>query len=347
MKLFLLSSLIFLSSCAKFGYITEQGIGQVSLEWNGESNEDALKNKNISDANKKKIKDIQTYKKYFYNYLGVAETDIYDETTILKNDAVTYLVIISPENKIEAVKTKFPIVGSFPYLGFFKKSSALEYKKKKEKEGYATYMRPVYAYSTLNQWIFDDNILSSFFHYNERQLAELIFHELTHTVLFIKDEVEFNESFAQLIGREMAFEYFKYDNRKIEMLNISEQKNEKLLSKISELSAELSKKYLAQTFDYKKTLIEFQKSIFTPAIKKICIVEVIKNCWPLKGSWNNAKYAAFGTYQNKQSIIEEIKISKKFNIKELFKYTESKYQEYDDKDPDESFITFLKRKEKI
>ena len=86
---------------------------------------------------------------------------------------------------------------------------------------------------------------------------------------FIKNNVEFNESFAQLIGREMAFEYFKYDNRKIEMLNISEQKNEKLLSKISELSAELSKKYLAKTFDYKKTLLGFQKEIFTPAIKKI------------------------------------------------------------------------------
>jgi hypothetical protein len=76
-------------------------------------------------------------------------------------------------------------------------------------------------------------------------------------------------------------------------------------------------------------------------------VEVIKNCWPLKGEWNNAKYAAFGTYQNKQSIMEKIKKSKKLNTKELFKYIESRYQDYDDEDPDESFAKFLKRRENI
>jgi len=341
-----MTSFLFLCSCAKFGYIAEQGIGQVGLEWNGESNEEVLKSKTVSKSHKKKIKDIQKYKKYFYKYLGVDETDIYDETTILKNDAVTYLVIVSPLNKIEAVKTSFPIAGTFPYLGFFKKSSALDYKKKKEKEGYATYMRPVYAYSTLNQWIFDDNILSSFFHYNERQLAELIFHELTHTVLFVNNEVEFNESFAQLIGREMAFDYFKYDNQKIEKLNIAENKNEKLLTQISKLSKQLSEKYLTSK-DYKTTLLKFQSNTFSSVIKKICLVEVIKNCWPLKDKWNNAKYAAFGTYQNKQSIIEKIKLSKKLNTKELFKYIESKYQDYDDEDPDESFANFLKRRENI
>jgi hypothetical protein len=346
MKISLLILLFLSSSCAKLGYITEQGIGQVALEWNGESNEDVLKNPKVSKIHKKKIKDIQSYKKYFYKYFEMDETDIYDETTILDSDAVTYLVIVSPKDKIEAVKTSFPIAGTFPYLGFFKKSSAIAYKKEKEKDGFVTFMRPVFAYSTLNQWIFDDNILSSFFHYNERQLAELIFHELTHTILFIKNEVDFNESFAQLIGRDMALEYFKFDDKKIENLNIAEMKNEKLFKEISKLSKSLSEEYLTSS-DPSKTLDEFQKKMFSPAIKKLCIVEVIKNCWPLKSKWNNAKYAAFGTYQNEQSLIEKIKIEKKLSTKELFKYIENKYQEFDDENPKESFPEYLKRKETI
>lgn len=346
MKLILLITLFLLNSCAKLSYITEQGLGQVSLEWNGKSNEDVLKDPEVSKEHKEKIKDIQTYKEYFYKYFDKESTDIYDETTILENEAVTYLVIASPKDKIKAVETSFPIAGTFPYLGFFKKKSAIEYANKMKAENYSIYMRPVYAYSTLNQWIFDDNILSSFFHYNKRQLAELIFHELTHTVLFIKDEVSFNESFAQLIGREMAIEYFKYNKNQVQKLNIAEKKNEKLLSEISRLSKLLSKRYKTSS-EPEKTLKDFQQTIFVPAIQKICLVEVLKNCWPLKGEWNNAKYAAFKTYQSEQSLIEKIKTNKKLDIKKLFKLIETSYEEYDNKNTKKSFVEFLKDKENI
>jgi predicted aminopeptidase len=50
------------------------------------------------------------------------------------------------------------------------------------------------AYSTLG-W-FDDPVLSSFVKWPETELARLIFHELAHQLLYVKDDSVFNESFA-------------------------------------------------------------------------------------------------------------------------------------------------------
>jgi predicted aminopeptidase len=50
------------------------------------------------------------------------------------------------------------------------------------------------AYSTLGY--FDDPLLSTFVRYREVELARLIFHELAHQVVYVKDDTSFNESFA-------------------------------------------------------------------------------------------------------------------------------------------------------
>ncbi|WP_259764760.1 aminopeptidase, partial [Pseudomonas protegens] len=50
------------------------------------------------------------------------------------------------------------------------------------------------AYSTLG-W-FDDPIISSMMHWGDERLATLIFHELAHQRFYVKDDTEFNESFA-------------------------------------------------------------------------------------------------------------------------------------------------------
>ena len=55
---------------------------------------------------------------------------------------------------------------------------------------------------------YNDRIISSFFRYDERRLANLIFHELFHAVFFIKDEVKANENLASFFARELAKEYF-------------------------------------------------------------------------------------------------------------------------------------------
>src|SRR3546814_1778259 len=58
----------------------------------------------------------------------------------------------------------------------------------------------VEAYSTLG-W-FNDPILSSMMHWGDERLATLIFHELAHQRFYVKDDTEFNESFATFVEQE-------------------------------------------------------------------------------------------------------------------------------------------------
>lgn len=346
--------LIFLSfiwiSCAKVGYVTEQGIGQVSLEWNGEDNEKILMDPDVKEEHKGKIRKIEAYKEFFYNYFNREQTPIYSETTMLDSEAVTYLVIASKKTIIEPLMVSFPIVGEFPYLGFFKKKSAKSYERKLEKDGFATYIRPVYAYSTLNKLPFYDNILSSFFVYSDQDLAELIFHELTHTVFFVKDEVEFNESFAEYIGRELSYKYFNYSSN--DMLQIDRRKKgkHKLMEHIALKSNELNKLYknekrLSESIA-EKILEEFVKTDFEPSVKKLCMNLKLKKCWPLNGTWNNAKFAAFMTYTKEQKLIATIHNKKKVNLKKFLEHIEKRYEEFKDSG-DKSFVKFLKKKENL
>ena len=115
----LLLVFLFISSCAKLGYLYDQGIGQIKLLNSGIDNKDVLKDKSISKRDKHKIQKIIEYKNFFYHFWGKKPADIYEQTVFLSEKAVTYLVITSPYNKVEALKECFLVAGCFPYLGFF------------------------------------------------------------------------------------------------------------------------------------------------------------------------------------------------------------------------------------
>ena len=64
-------------------------------------------------------------------------------------------------------------------------------------KGYEVYVGGVAAYSTLG-W-FNDPLLDTFLFRSDEKLAALLFHELAHRVVYIKDDTRFNESLATTI----------------------------------------------------------------------------------------------------------------------------------------------------
>jgi predicted aminopeptidase len=53
------------------------------------------------------------------------------------------------------------------------------------------------AYSTLGK--FADPVLSTMMRYGDSELAAIIFHELAHQLLYVKNDTEFNEAFATTV----------------------------------------------------------------------------------------------------------------------------------------------------
>jgi predicted aminopeptidase len=330
MKIILSFCLLFVLGCARVGYLIDQGSGQFHLMSKGRQNKDVLKDPKVSAKIKSKIMLIGKYKEYFYNYWGRPVSGIYSETTFLDQDAVTYLVVASPIDRIKPKKECFPFMGCFPYIGFFSEKKAKEHAKGLEAENYETYIRPVYAYSTLGY--FEDNILSSFFYYNDYDLAELVFHELFHTIFFIKGEVDLNENLANYFGKIMAEEYFQVSpEEKIEKAGQRSKKSHlsqemvKLVKKLDQLLQEKNPKTKSASLDIKE---EFFRSEFNPHLTKVCQDLELAKCSPLQKKWNNASLAGFLTYEKKGDQIVKLKEKLSFSTKEYFHFIENLYKSY-------------------
>jgi predicted aminopeptidase len=343
-----LFALLALMGCTQVGYLTEQGLGQARLQWRGRDNKQVLKDPKISDSHKQKILLIQSYKKFFYDYFQAKESSIYNKTTILEDEAVTYLVVASPRTEIKAHEFEFPLMGSFPYIGFFRLNSAKDFARKLEQDQkLITWIRPVYAYSTLGY--LEDRILSSFFKYDELELAELIFHELFHTIFFIKNEVELNENLANFYSRELLKEYFrdrpelaeyfkiqekrtKVDQRVVELISILQQEFSKLGAMLSPQKAdELTQRFVSE--------------VLKPQLSSLCLdLELLEKDCELSENWNQASFAAFLTYEKQQNFLEDLHRSVGMDLRGFLQWLKTEYVSYDNQRRDNLFADYLKQK---
>ncbi len=336
---------LLISGCSKFQYLVEQGMGQASLFLKAKKNQDVLEDPLTSEEVKKKIKQIQAYKSYFYKFFQRIPKGHYEKTTILDREAVTYLVTASPFNKIEPKEECFPFVGCFPYLGFFDKKSAIKYKNVLEKDHWVTWVRPVYAYSTLGN--FNDPILSSFFRYNDEVLAELIFHELFHSLFFIENEVQLNENLANFFSKKLVAIYFNWSEARKDQ-KVRERSRYKGLDKlIVHLVKKLENKYSrVQEKDktkFEEVLKSFLEHHFEPKIRSYCSSnDLLPNrCYPLQRKWNNASFAGFLTYEEESQKIENLERKLGLNLLNFYIYIENKHKEYLENKLETPFSTYL------
>lgn len=341
LKLFLLATL--LSGCAKTIYIAEQAKGQLSLQWNGVENKKILDDPSISHEIKQKVQLIEKYKQYFYEYWKTELGGIYSKTTMLENEAVTWLVITSKWDEVKALKECFPLTGCFPYLGFFNKKSAQAWMKDKQRTGLQTWMRPVYAYSTLGY--FEDRILSSFFEYDQYELAELVFHELFHVLYFLKNNVDFNENLASFVGEEMAKEYFEKSSdsgyldwkKRLKASAILRQNISSQAKLLNQIYVDQKPKTQADATAILKTFVDQN---FKPMIESECKKLGLNNCTANKGEWNNARFAAMLTYEKSAPDFKSLFKTHGDNLKAMLSYIKEREKEFLDSDH-KDFTAFL------
>ena len=329
--------------CVHTGYLVDQGVGQLKLITRGDSLQEALDNPQVKARDKQKIRLIQKAKDYFYQYWKKEPTAIYSKVIFLERDAVSYLVVASPFERIEARKECFPIAGCFPYLGFFNRQKAHAYAAGLQKQNFETYIRPVHAYSTLGH--FNDRILSSFFQYGDYELVDLVFHELFHTLFFAKGEVDFNENLASYFAGEMALEYFQLDTEQKLARKEERKKQQKISGLVASLAQTLDRLYRKHTSLSKPKALQlrrdFMQQTFFPQVKKECAKLKPRACFPLERQWNNASLAAFLTYQSEQSRLAGLQKKLNLGLRDFFDYVERRYLEYQKGTKEQPFADFL------
>ena len=135
----------------------------------------------------------------------------YRSYVALDREAVAWNVFAAPEFSLTPHQWCYPIVGCAVYRGFFDPADAQREAAALAARGFDVHVGRVAAYSTLG-W-FDDPLLSTFIGYPDARLAELLFHELAHGVLFVPGDSAFNEGFATFVGREGAVQWLRAAGR--------------------------------------------------------------------------------------------------------------------------------------
>ncbi len=188
-------------------YGIDQLKGQMHIVMNARSMKDVLVDTTVPDSIKQKIYFIEKIKKFSIDTIGLKSSKNYTTFFDQKDKPLLWVITASEPFEMKAFEWKFPLLGKVTYKGFF------DYDKGKKEEallkvqGFDTDYGEVSAWSTLG-W-FHDPILSGMFRRNKGQLAELIIHELTHSTLYLKSNVNLNENLASVCGEQGAIHFLR------------------------------------------------------------------------------------------------------------------------------------------
>jgi predicted aminopeptidase len=159
---------------------------------------------------KDKLKRILEIREFAENELFLPVNNHYRTYTELNRPYVTWNVYAAPEFSLTAKTWSYPVIGRAAYRGYYVRSHALSYAERLKKTGHDVYVGGATAYSTLG-W-FEDSVFSTFIQRDESQVAALIFHELAHQVLYVRDDTTFNESFATAVEQAGLRRWMIYSN---------------------------------------------------------------------------------------------------------------------------------------
>ena len=145
----------------------------------------------------------QRMREFAVRELKLPDNRSYRSFADLQRGAAVWNVVAAPELSLTLKTWCFPVMGCVGYRGYFDRAQADAMAAQLRAEGREVSVYGVPAYSTLGwtNWLGGDPLLDTFIRWPEGELARLVFHELTHQVVYVNDDTTFNESFATAVER--------------------------------------------------------------------------------------------------------------------------------------------------
>lgn len=198
--LLLAAATLALGGCAAPGYYLQAFNGQMDLLHLARPIAEAQDDATVSPAVQAKLATATRIRDFASRDLALPDNGSFRKYADIGRPYVVWNVFAAEEFSVRPRDWCFPVAGCVSYRGYFARADADAYAADLRSEGLEVYVGGVPAYSTLG-W-FDDPLLSSFIHYPVTGLARVVFHELAHQFLYVRDDTEFNESFAVAVEQE-------------------------------------------------------------------------------------------------------------------------------------------------
>jgi predicted aminopeptidase len=248
---------------------------------------------------KTRLEEIRVAREFAWRELGLPNNRSYTSYADLGREYVTWSVVATPEFSVEPREWCFPIVGCVSYRGYFREASAEKYAAGLEAEGLDVMVGGVPAYSTLGK--FNDPILNTMMSYGDDELASIIFHELSHQVVYVPGDSSFNEAFAVAVAQEALARWLKFRGREKDLgrfLRRRERQGESL-AVVARYRKELAQLYQAPIAV--SEMRERKRAVFSRLVAELRALGEkygVESALAaeLDGKPNNARLASLATY---------------------------------------------------
>ncbi|MDY7562510.1 aminopeptidase [Pseudomonas sp. 10B1] len=197
---FALLAILLLSGCTSVDYYGQLATGQLRLLHAREPVTTIIADPKRDPKLRNQLVQSQQARAFASRQLHLPDNQSYRLYVDIGRPYVVWNVFATDEFSLNAQSQCFPVAGCVAYRGYYNPSDARGKAALQRLAGQDVYLSGVETYSTLG-W-FDDPIISSMLHWGDERLAALIFHELAHQRFYVKDDSEFNESYANFVEQE-------------------------------------------------------------------------------------------------------------------------------------------------
>jgi predicted aminopeptidase len=290
-----------LSACSTLGYYAQSVSGQLDVLQRRQPISQLLQDDTQTPELRDKLETVERIRRFATTVLELPDNGSYTSYVQLGRRYVVWNVFAAPEFSLQLREWCFPVAGCVRYRGYFRERAANDYADGLAAVGFDTYVAGAAAYSTLG-W-FDDPVFSSLIGLSDARLAGVIFHELAHQQLYIKDDTAFNEGFAMTVELEGVAVWLRSNANAAEAAEYAAflARQEDFVALVRRTRDQLQTLYESNATTEEKRR---QKARLFAAMGSAYVT--LKRGWGGYGGYdawfadglNNAKLAAVGTYRD-------------------------------------------------
>lgn len=194
---------LFGTGCTDMAYLLQSANGHIKIMQAARPVDQWLTDGSTPPALKQRLLLSQEIRRFAVTNLHLPDNASYHRYAQLQRRAVVWNVVAAPAFSLTLKTWCFPVTGCVGYRGYFDEQDAQAQANALRAQGLEASVYGVPAYSTLGwtNWLGGDPLLSTFIQYPQGELARMLFHELSHQVLYVPDDTAFNESFATAVER--------------------------------------------------------------------------------------------------------------------------------------------------
>lgn len=209
-----------LPACQTLQFYRQAVGGQLEILSKSRPNSEVIQDPKTSPVIRRQLMAVENIREFARDFLSLPGAASYGKYADLGREHVVWVLYAAPEFSVKPKTWHYPAIGELDYRGYFREQETTALAHELKAAGYDVFVGGVDAYSTLG-W-FHDPVLNTFVSLSDIDLAETIFHELTHRRIFHSGDTAFNECLANTVAEEGVQRWLRHHHRLIDLKKYQE-----------------------------------------------------------------------------------------------------------------------------